>query len=160
MRLLALHTAALFAGSVATADDKNAPKDEEAIVGKWQAEMMDDGSGRKPPADLLERLWVRFEKGGKGVLPDPDGKEREFTFKLDSAAKPKTIDLDPDGRHPGLGLYSLDGDTLVLVMPQSQSETKTRPTETKAVSKATIAITYKRVKDGKKDKWAGRHHPD
>ncbi len=151
MRSLALLTAALFVGPAAAAD-KKATKDEEAIVGKWQAEGMDDGSGRKPPADLLEKLWVRFQTDGKGVLPGPDGKERAFAFKLDPAAKLKAIDLDPDGRTPGLGLYSLDGDTLVLVLPSSQSETKTRPTDLKPVAKATVAITYKRVKDEKKDR--------
>ena len=66
---------------------------------------------------------------------------------------------DSSGEHslqqPGVDLYSLDGITLVLVLPQSQSETESRRTETEAVRKT----TYRQVRDGEKDKEVGHHKP-
>ena len=44
--------------------------------------------------------------------------EERFTFRLDPAAKPKTIDFVPEESKPntaaGKGAYELDGDTLRL----------------------------------------------
>ena len=58
-----------------------------------------------------------------------DGKEQKFTFKVDPAKKPKTMDLafveKVPNAAPGLVIYDLDGDTLKLVVGQPNK----RPTE-------------------------------
>jgi uncharacterized protein (TIGR03067 family) len=154
MRLLALFAAGLFAGTLVAEDkkDEKKPKDEEAILGTWKVEKMDTDGEVKRGAELVTKLRWTFKKDGKFILTDPDGKEMEATYKIDPTVKPRTIDMatGEEGKFT-IGLYTLDGETLTLVMAPSGS--KTRPTELKADAKAgTVVFIMKRVTDEKKDK--------
>ena len=153
MRLLALLAAGLFAGTLIAADDKKDDKkgkDEEAIVGTWKVEKFDAGVPGGPTAEELAKVRMTFKKDGKLAVLDPEGKEKEVGFKLDSAAKPKTIDIASGEKdHDAVGLYALESDTLTLAMGPSGSAT--RPTELKADGKGIIVLTLKRVKEEKKE---------
>lgn len=153
MRLLSLLAAGLFASVLLAAPvpkDKEKVKDEEAIVGSWSIDNFDAAGEKPPPPDQVAA--IRFVFADKGVFTMTGGpaERGEGTYKLDPAAKTKTIDITFDGRKM-LGLYELDGDTLKLCIPNSPDSP--RPEEFKADGKARVAIiTFKRVKDEKKGK--------
>ena len=66
-----------------------------------------------------------------------------MTFTLDSTKKPKAIDVDMDGT-PGVGIYSLEGDTLKICHSEGKDA---RPTEfaTKEGTKNSLLV-LKRAK--------------
>lgn len=148
MRLLALLAVGLLAGSL-LADDKK-PKDEEAILGKWQMEKIDTGSpnDKPPPAEALAKMSMTFKKDGKMVMVVANGSEIETEYKLDTTAKLKTIDLTDGGaKTTSPGVYELDGDKLTICLNQAKT---TRPSEIKADGKFVLLFVLKRVKDGGK----------
>jgi uncharacterized protein (TIGR03067 family) len=151
MRVIALLAVGVFAGTLIAADDKkdDKKKDEEAILGKWQLQKMDSGDPKDPPlpAEALAKMTLTFKKDGKVANTDFQGKEHDGEYKLDTAAKPKTIDLGKD-KDFSLGVYELDGDTLKVCLLYGG---KTRPTEFKADGKGTVVTIFKRVTDEKKD---------
>ncbi|MBI1369929.1 MAG: TIGR03067 domain-containing protein [Planctomycetes bacterium] len=160
MRLLTLITAVLIPAALVAAPipkDKEKPKDAELILGTWKPEAFDlGGAPGAPPQEVLEKIRFIFEKDAKfKIAGGPEGEELAGTFKLDAAAKPKTVDLTmqrPGSDQPEtmVGLYELDGDTLKLCVPNGPGEA--RPTEFKPDGKQYAVITFKRVKEEKKDK--------
>ena len=147
MRPLALLAVGLFAASLLAEDKK--PKVEEAIIGKWQMEKLDTGDpDAKPfPAEILATMSFTFKKGGKVVSPGPGGDEQEGEYKLDTAAKLKTIDLFKTGEKAAPGVFELDGDKLTICLNPSGSK---RPSEIKADGKGVFVMVLKRVNDGGK----------
>jgi RNA polymerase sigma factor (sigma-70 family) len=115
-----------------TKDDKKADKpkdDKEAILGFWKAVSV-EMNGKKDPdekdiADLIKTLKCIFTKD-KQVI-ELAGGAKEYTYKLDPTQKPKAIDLDGDVSVPAV--YSLDGDTLKLCLPNMGKGGGDRPTE-------------------------------
>ncbi len=95
-----------------TADDKK--EDQDKIQGKWKFESGLQG-GKPLPEDVTKSSTIVFEGNKIKMTRTVDGKEEshEMTFKLDPSKKPKAIDVDMMGK-PGLGIYSLDGDTLKI----------------------------------------------
>jgi uncharacterized protein (TIGR03067 family) len=167
MRLLALMAVGLLAGSLLIGcgpapamtspdtgdkkDDKKV-KDEEAILGKWQMEKVDNGSpdDKPPPAETLAKMSMTFKKGGKMVTVVADGREIEGEYTLDTTAKLKTIDLtdsDSGAKTASPGVYELDGDKLTICVNPAKT---TRPSEFKADGKFVLLFVLKRVKDGGK----------
>jgi uncharacterized protein (TIGR03067 family) len=70
-------------------------------------------------------------------------------FKLDTTATSKKLDLTYDGNKL-LCLYELDGDALTLCytpQPDASRPTGIKPDE----SAGTVVVTFKRVKDEKKE---------
>jgi uncharacterized protein (TIGR03067 family) len=114
-------------------------------------------TAKKPPADgeRIQGVWTftSSERAGKAEnLPEGDFLKMEFTaetfrfhlpagarhpqpYKLDPGKKPKTIDWLAGGRNgpsePLLGIYELDGDTLLLCWGKKGQE---RPTEFKTAT--------------------------
>jgi RNA polymerase sigma factor (sigma-70 family) len=136
-------------------------RDQELIQGLWQAESL-EASGQKAPRDAIDQFQVRFEKNRITFVHE----KRTHTFELDSAAKPKTMNLTPgDGEAKGkkleCAIYELDGDTLKICMDK-EGEAGKRPSEFKTTPKDGMAlIVLKRVKeqvDAKRllGKWALR----
>jgi uncharacterized protein (TIGR03067 family) len=87
------------------------------------------------------------------LVAQPGAKKfREFTIKLDSAKKPKSIDLTLTqgvGKGKvGLGIYELDGDTLKLCFPQD--ENAARPTEFKSTDGSRHGLLTMRRQKNKK----------
>jgi uncharacterized protein (TIGR03067 family) len=147
MRLLALLAAGLLAGG-SIADDKK-PKDEEAILGTWRIEKIDDGKEGAQPAKKEGMRSMTFAKEGKLSVTMGGGDEHQGKYELDSTAKPKRIDMSSK-EGTTLALYELDGDTLSLaVCAEGQTA---RPTAFKADGESTAVWTLKRVKDDPKAK--------
>jgi RNA polymerase sigma factor (sigma-70 family) len=103
--------------------EKPAKSDQENLRGTW-AGVSGEAGGNTLPADAVKNYRLVFGDGKLTVKFAGEGKEG--TFKLDPAAKPKTIDLTLDGG-TGVGIYSLDGDTLKLCFTETGKED--RPTE-------------------------------
>jgi uncharacterized protein (TIGR03067 family) len=132
--------------------EKAVVKDEDAIQGVWKIEEFDSGGGPNgPPKELLDTIRFEFKKDGKMSMtggPGPN-ESRDGEYKMDSSAKPKSIDMTMDTM-PALGIYELDGDTFRLCI--SEGPNKARPEEFKADGKRTVIIKFKRVVEEKKDK--------
>ncbi len=127
-------------GLVAADQKADAPKDDNAkIVGTWK---FVDGNrgGEKPPEEFLKSFKVTFTDKGK-VIAAPDNKEG--TFQLDSSKKPKTMEVNIDGK-THKGVYELDGDNLNVCIAEDGEETPTK-FETKPCSKQMLMI-FKREK--------------
>jgi uncharacterized protein (TIGR03067 family) len=133
-----------------TPKDKEKVKDEDAIQGTWKIESYDTG-GRPggPQKEELEKMWLIFKKDSKMEMTGgPGGLSREGEYKMDPAAKPKSIDLITDGR-TAPGIYELDGDTLKLCIAEGKDAK--RPTELKPDGMWIAVVTLKRVKEEKKE---------
>jgi uncharacterized protein (TIGR03067 family) len=129
------------------ADAKKSDKDN--IQGTWKVESVKmngqdkDGKGellKKSTVEIAaDKMLVKFNEGNKST-----------TYTLDPAAKPKTIDITPQGEGDGKGetvpgIYKLEGDTLTICFPCGAKTD--RPTE--FVSKEgsdTMLLVLKRVK--------------
>jgi uncharacterized protein (TIGR03067 family) len=95
--------------SAVRAEDKPAGGDQEKIQGTWKIESGFEGA--QPLPDEAKNVVIVFE-GNKMKMKRGD-QERSWTFKLDADKKPKTIDVDMDGK-VGKGIYELKGDTLKI----------------------------------------------
>ncbi len=139
-----------LAGGVAVAapvpKDKGKPKpDTEAIQGTWLVEKFE---GDEAPPPELGPIRVTFQ-GGKLTISLGDRQSIEqATYKLDPAAKVKTIDII-NGSEVAPGIYELKADTLRLCVAEEPN--LVRPTEFK-VGKQVWIMTLRRVTDGKKEK--------
>jgi uncharacterized protein (TIGR03067 family) len=102
-------------------------------------------SAGSPSEEALAKVRLKFADDGKLLIRDSLS-ERETTFKLNSAARLKEIDIIEEGGGTTAGVYELDGDTLRIALP-SRGDT-TRPTELKVDCDGTLMVlTLKRVKD-------------
>ena len=113
--------------------------DEQQLQGKWNVESFEYNGN---PVERLKDA-VREIKDSKYSLTPKTGEGIEGTLKIDATQKPKTIDLDVNGRILK-GIYELDGDMLKFCYNLSDSE---RPTE--FVSKpdsGLIVVVHKRAK--------------
>ena len=103
--------------SLANAEDASdaIAKEQKSLQGVWEATAL-MVSGLDGP--ILEKLIVlQLEFKGDKVVFFPDN--REHTYHVDPAAKPKAMDLTPgDGEKKGerlpVAIYKLDGDTLTI----------------------------------------------
>lgn len=126
--------------------DKAKPKkDEDAIRGVWQVETI-EVNGMVVPAGT-ERMRFTFGDGKLKLTLVGKPKEQDATFKLDTTAKQKAIDIDEGKGRASLGIYELDGDTLKICL--AEGKTPVRPTELKGVGKAVMLFTLQRVPDAK-----------
>ncbi len=158
MRLLSLLVALALPALIVAAPvpkDKEKVKDDDAILGTWKIEKFDTGGAKDaPPKEVVDNIRFIFEKDGVlRMTGGPGGEAMNGGFKLDSAAKVKTLDLTMTrpGEKPEamLGLYELDGDTLKLCLTNGPN--KVRPAEIKADGKDTAVIIFTRVKEEKKE---------
>jgi uncharacterized protein (TIGR03067 family) len=130
----------------ARADD--ASKEQEKLQGRWTATQF-VANGREVPQDEGKAITFAFD-GEKIRMEGPGGVgQREYTFKLDPAKKPKGIDMTiVDGPYKGdvvPGIYELDGDTLTLCLPNKPMTG--RPAEFKSAQGSQLALFHlKRIK--------------
>lgn len=154
MRPLSLLALSLFASTLCSAPvpkEKEKTRDEDAILGTWAIEKFDSGGAPNGPSpEEIANIKFIFKKDGKlAMTGGPNGEERDAEYKLDPAAKLKTIDMTLDGR-TALGLYELDGDILKLCV--AEGDNAARPEQFKADGKRISVVTFKRLKDEKKAK--------
>jgi len=117
--------------------------DQDRVQGKWKIES--GTRGGNPLPDEVKSTIIVFDGNKMKMTFTRDGQEqsREMTFKLDPTAKPKAIDVDINGK-PGLGIYSLEGDTLKICHGE---EGDARPTEFASKEGSKVAlIVLKRAK--------------
>jgi uncharacterized protein (TIGR03067 family) len=113
--------------------------DKQKLLGKWVVESFEYNGN---PVERLKDA-VREFKDGKYSLTPKAGEGIEGTVQLDPTQKPKTIDLDVNGRILK-GIYELEGDVLKMCYNLSSDQ---RPTE--FVSKpdsGLIVVVHKRGK--------------
>lgn len=146
--------------------------DKELILGSWRGVATEIG-GQPMPQEFIDTMkptltFTADKVSGKthGTFPKPFlemavsksmlpkeaaaivEKGLEGIYHLDSTKSPKTIDIITLGeaRKTGLGLYTLDGDTLKLCLSIDPEKVSERPTE--FVSKAgvlQVIVTLKRL---------------
>lgn len=129
--------------------EKDKPKDEDAIQGTWQLEKF-EGLDMPPPPDLIGNLRFVFKAGKLDVTVAGISRDKQGDYKIDPTTKPKSIDLVERGERVSPGIYELDGDTLKICL--AEGPMAVRPTEFKGDGKRVAVVTFKRVKDDKKDK--------
>ena len=114
--------------------------DQDKIQGKWKIES--GMRGGKAIPDERKNVTIEFTKD---KMKGTEGEKQAFemTYKLDPSKKPKAIDVDIMDKK-GLGIYSLEGDTLKICHSEVGEE---RPTEfeSKEGSNVTLVV-LKRVK--------------
>ena len=120
-------------------------KDEDAVQGTWLASTAELG-GQKFPDEVRKSIKLVI-KDGKYTVTVGDRPDKGTT-KMDSSAKPKTIDITgTDGPNKGktmLAIYELNGDTLRVCYDLSG---KSRPTEFKTTAGTQLfLVTYDREK--------------
>jgi RNA polymerase sigma factor (sigma-70 family) len=107
------------------AKEAPAKDDKDAIQGVWKLTGIRVAPGTASGGLLIEK-WVILadrilESFHESTL------EHKVGYKLDSTAKPKTLDLIYPGKNrTQLGIYELDGDTLKVCVPYGNPE---RPTK-------------------------------
>jgi uncharacterized protein (TIGR03067 family) len=137
----------------ALAQEKVKAKEAAALQGTWVI-VGKEFMGKKASEDEVRKLTGRTVIKGDKITAWTDdlGKEKiisESTFKLDSGAKPKTMDLkyisgDLKGESE-LAIYELDGDTLKVCYSFGPGEQ--RPTEFAGKPDGkSLFLTYKRQK--------------
>jgi len=124
---------------------KPKPKDEDAILGAWQLETM-EVNGKVLPA-ATEGMRFTFKKGNLQLSLVGKPKVQDGTFKLDTVAKPKAIDIDEGRGRNSLGIYELDGNKLKICLDEGKAPA--RPTEFKAARKGVLVFTLTRVAEDK-----------
>jgi RNA polymerase sigma factor (sigma-70 family) len=102
--------------------------DRQAIQGTWQVVSM-EMNGKKDPEgaefDMIRQLKMTFTRE-KQVI-QLAGREKDYAYKLDPTQKPKALDLEGDVSVPAV--YTLDGDTLKICLPNAGKGGGDRPSE-------------------------------
>ena len=125
----------LLVGSLLAAEprqDGDKPKTDN-LQGTWTIVAVFDAEGKRVVVKENEgtSLQAIVFQAKKGVMKFHKDEDQIFTYHLDSAQKPKQIDLarDPDSdRKTLLGIYELNGDTLKICFVRKADG---RPTEFK-----------------------------
>jgi uncharacterized protein (TIGR03067 family) len=116
-----------------------ADADQDKLQGKWTVESFEYNG---TPVERMKDA-TREIKDGKYTLTPKVGDVIEGTVKIDPDKKPKTIDLDVNGRILK-GIYELDGDALKMCYILTDGE---RPTEFASKPESgVILIMHKRAK--------------
>jgi uncharacterized protein (TIGR03067 family) len=104
-------------------EKKEAPREEEKILGTWVITSAERGNVAQ---DRFKDLKATFTADGKWITHLPDG-DREGAYKLNTAKKPKEIDLVNAKGNTMLGIYKLEKDALTICL--GEEDTDERPTE-------------------------------
>jgi uncharacterized protein (TIGR03067 family) len=141
---------------LAADDSKKDGNDAKRMEGTWAIESI-EVDGQKTPDDEIKRFKLTIE-GDRYSLTMEEAVISKGKMKLDSAKKPKTMDITPtDGDNTGqvmAGIYELDGMKLKVCYCGPGGE---RPDKFSADSGTgrTIVVAVKKKaekKDGSKDK--------
>jgi uncharacterized protein (TIGR03067 family) len=121
------------------------PHDTKPVQGDWVPLKAELG-GQPMPDEILKTISLKLGDGTYAVLVGD--KPDNGTFKVDSSATPKSMDVTgTDGPNQGKtfpAIYELEGDTLGICYDLSGAK---RPTEFKTVAKTKLyLVTYQRKK--------------
>lgn len=141
MRALIVGLVAL--GLVAAGAPREDKKDQDLIQGTWKL-VEGERNGEKPPPEFLENFKVTF-KGDKAI-PEGRGNDSPATFKLDTNAKPRRIEIKPtDSDRVMRGIYELNGDSMKICFGGPGSDAYPTEFSGKAGSN-TMLMIFKRQK--------------
>jgi uncharacterized protein (TIGR03067 family) len=133
--------AALLA--VGQGDEEALKKEKARLEGKWKIARVQTGQGDD---DKLKDGVVTFHKDGTLEL-NHGGETKKADYKLNVAAKPKEIDIAPEGDATKAmkAIYKIEKDTLKICLIEDPNGT--RPTEfaTKDGEKI-VLVTLEKVK--------------
>jgi uncharacterized protein (TIGR03067 family) len=129
----------LVVARTAPADDKTIQREVESLKGRWRATSV-LSPGQAVPKEVLDGLQVTwtFKEGGHAVFSTKEfeGKDPEYTYRLDLSKSPKIIDftyVGPEKETRGrkqFGIYKLEMGKLTLCLTTSPDATeKDRPKE-------------------------------
>jgi uncharacterized protein (TIGR03067 family) len=126
---------------------QDAKKDVDKIQGTWAMAQIVRGGKTVSDKEATDKAKVIF--AGEKMTISGEGRERNFTFKLNEDATPKSIDLTAlDGTFKGEtnpGIYRFEGETMQLCLPNVSS--KDRPKDFAAPEGSIVVlITLKREK--------------
>jgi uncharacterized protein (TIGR03067 family) len=94
--------------------------DKAKLQGLWQVTAA-EAQGEKLAAEAASGVRFVFD-GDKLLINQGDEGKKTAVFKLNAAAKPKTIDLvEEEGKKTVQGIYEFDGDTLKLCLAEAGS---------------------------------------
>ena len=111
---LASFAVALLAALAVHAGDDAQKKEQAALEGKWKVVSFETPKGKDAN---LEGAIFEFDKDGKKLSFTHNGETKKGIFKLNLAAKPKEIDIDPSDENKTFkGIYALDKNTLKLCL--------------------------------------------
>jgi RNA polymerase sigma factor (sigma-70 family) len=133
-----------LADKPAAAGKEGAQKEEEKIVGTWAFQSLVQG-GQKQPEEDVKEAKLTFAPDGKLAAKLPKG-EKEGTYKLDPAQKPKAITLTTETGGTILGIYKLEGDTLTLCMGHENDNDRPAEFASKEGTKV-VLVVLKRQKN-------------
>ncbi len=115
-----LLTATAYAG-----DEAAQKKDKTALQGMWKIVSIEFSQGKD---DNAVGIIFDFDKDGKNLIIDPNGKTKKATLTINPAGKPKEIELkttDDDRTYEGI--YEIGKDSLKLCFALNAGDG--RPTE-------------------------------
>jgi RNA polymerase sigma factor (sigma-70 family) len=137
----------------AKADDKDkkaekAKEDKDAILGDWKVVGVEvdgkDGSDTEKGKEFKE---ATLHITGDKIVLNPGAHSVDFTYKLDPAAKPKTIDLDNGGGKSWMCVYSLDGNQLKICAPSDPGGDRPAMVGTKEGSWSLLLVLKRQAND-------------
>jgi uncharacterized protein (TIGR03067 family) len=132
--------AALLVGG---GDDAAVKKERAKFKGTWKITRLETSKGDE---DKGKDITLTFSDDGTMEM-HKGGESKKATYKLNIAAKPKEIDIQPDDdKHPGKGIYEFAKDKLRICFSQGGPDSP-RPTEFAVKDESrTIIVTLERAK--------------
>jgi RNA polymerase sigma factor (sigma-70 family) len=137
----------------ATADEKDqkadkAKEDKDIILGDWKVVGVEvDGKDGSETEKGKEFKGATLHITGDKIVLNPGAHSVDLTYKLDPAAKPKTIDMDHGGGKSWMCVYSLDGNQLKICAPQDPGGDRPVMVGTKEGSKSFLLVLKREAKD-------------
>jgi uncharacterized protein (TIGR03067 family) len=130
--------ASLLALTLAAPGPKDKPDPAKDIIGLWELEHAEGGSGRSGPLEEpASPLRYRFDKDGTWTVLEGDKLAMPArAVKIDGWANPATVDftISKDSPKRTLGIFKIEGDSLTIckAYPGKDRPTKfeARPGET------------------------------
>ena len=141
---LASFAAGLFVAITAYAGEDEAQKKEKAALqGTWKITSLESNKGKD---DGAAGATLEFDKEGKNIVFTKGDQTKKGTFKLNPAAKPKEIDINPSDENKTFeGVYVLEKDSLKICLAPDAGDG--RPGEVALKDgKNYILITLERAK--------------
>jgi len=117
-----------------------ADADQQKLQGKWAVESFDYNGA---PVEVMKDAVREFKDDTYTITPKSGDAINGVIKMLDSTKKPKTIDLEVNGRTLK-GIYEIEGDTLKLCYNLTTPE---RPTELASKpDSGVVLVVHKRAK--------------